>query len=263
MTHGDKHCIAKTSNLNDELALVDYIFSDKTGTLTENLMTFKSCSVAGQMYSDGPEHGTLQDIVMVRASQTDLEACLTRICLQEAEQSVRPKLELFLLAMSICNSVQVDRDPTTDAIIYKAASPDEEALCNGARTNGFVFLGRDGAQLNVEVLGQRKTFELLVEMEFSSDRRRMSVILRADDGQIHLICKGADSVIVDRLATSDSNRAMLSVTSAHLDAFSQQGLRTLLLGYKVLSDEQWMTWRAKWIVASNLIDGREQAVRFC
>eukprot|EP01122_Echinamoeba_exundans_P017726 TRINITY_DN965_c0_g1_i1.p1 TRINITY_DN965_c0_g1~~TRINITY_DN965_c0_g1_i1.p1 ORF type:complete len:918 (-),score=99.81 TRINITY_DN965_c0_g1_i1:823-3576(-) len=242
MTHGDKHCIAKTSNLNDELALVDYIFSDKTGTLTENLMIFKSCSVAGQMYSDGPESGSLQDVVL------------------EADQAVRPKLELFLLAMSVCNSVQVDHDPVTDAVIYKAASPDEEALCNGARTNGVIFLGREGTRLNVDVLGQPKVFELLAEMEFSSDRRRMSVILRAEDGQIILLCKGADSIIMDRLADTESNRDLLGVTSAHLDTFSQQGLRTLLLGYRVLSDEEWLKWRSKWVVASNLIHGREAAL---
>lgn len=66
MKHGDKHCIAKTSNLNDELALVDYIFSDKTGTLTENLMTFKACSIGGVIYAEGPETGSLQEVIQVR-----------------------------------------------------------------------------------------------------------------------------------------------------------------------------------------------------
>ena len=43
---------AKTSNLNDELALVEYIFSDKTGTLTQNKMEFASCSIGGVNYDD-------------------------------------------------------------------------------------------------------------------------------------------------------------------------------------------------------------------
>lgn len=49
---------ARTTTLNEELGQIEYIFSDKTGTLTQNIMTFNKCSVNGKIYGDLMEDGS-------------------------------------------------------------------------------------------------------------------------------------------------------------------------------------------------------------
>jgi magnesium-transporting ATPase (P-type) len=61
----------------------------------------------------------------------------------------------------------------------------------------------------------------------------MSVIVRTPNNEILLVCKGADSVIMDRLYPG---QVLLEQTNSYLDQFAKTGLRTLLIATKTISE---------------------------
>ncbi|XP_030594454.1 probable phospholipid-transporting ATPase IA isoform X2 [Archocentrus centrarchus] len=218
--------MARTSNLNEELGQVKYIFSDKTGTLTCNVMQFKKCTIAGVAYG----HST----------HSSDEAGFNDPSLLENLQSNHPTAAVileFMTMMAICHTAVPER--TDGKIIYQAASPDEGALVRAARNLGFVFSGRTPDSVIVEMLGTEERYELLHVLEFTSVRKRMSVIMRTPSGKIRLYCKGADTVIYDRLA--DSSRYK-EITLKHLEQFATEGLRTLCFAVADISESSYQQW---------------------
>lgn len=47
----DQPAICRALNINEDLGQIKYVFSDKTGTLTENKMVFRRCSIAGKDFT--------------------------------------------------------------------------------------------------------------------------------------------------------------------------------------------------------------------
>uniref|UniRef100_A0A8B9KXC8 Phospholipid-transporting ATPase n=1 Tax=Astyanax mexicanus TaxID=7994 RepID=A0A8B9KXC8_ASTMX len=218
--------MARTSNLNEELGQVKYIFSDKTGTLTCNVMQFKKCTVAGVAYG--------------HSSHSMEEAGFNDPSLLENLQSNHPTAPVimdFMTMMAICHTAVPER--SEDTITYQAASPDEGALVRAARNLGFVFSARTPDSVIVESLGEEEKYELLHVLEFTSARKRMSVIMRTPSGKIRLYCKGADTVIYDRLA---DNSRYKDITLKHLEQFATEGLRTLCFAVADISESLYQQW---------------------
>ncbi|XP_033995497.1 phospholipid-transporting ATPase IA isoform X3 [Trematomus bernacchii] len=217
---------ARTSNLNEELGQVKYIFTDKTGTLTCNVMQFKKCTVAGVAYG----HST----------NSSEEEGFNDPSLLENLQSNHPTAAVileFMTMMAICHTAVPER--IDGQITYQAASPDEGALVRAAQTLGFVFSGRTPDSVIVQMPGTEEKYELLHVLEFTSTRKRMSVIMRTPSGKIRLYCKGADTVIYDRLA--DSSRYK-EITLKHLEQFATEGLRTLCFAVADVSESSYQQW---------------------
>ncbi|KAI8099992.1 uncharacterized protein BX664DRAFT_382450 [Halteromyces radiatus] len=161
----------------------------------------------------------------------------------------------------------MERVDTTvqDQLEYKAESPDEAALVLAARNAGFAFIGRQGnKQLMVNILGKQYTFDLLHVFDFTSTRKRMSVIVRrpAPWHDIVLYSKGADNVMYARLDQDlPLNKARMAQTQQDIDDYSNDGLRTLVLGYRTLEDDDYFReWQHRMQEASTAVEGRNDKI---
>eukprot|EP01112_Ceratiomyxa_fruticulosa_P002099 TRINITY_DN12231_c0_g1_i1.p1 TRINITY_DN12231_c0_g1~~TRINITY_DN12231_c0_g1_i1.p1 ORF type:complete len:1071 (+),score=237.34 TRINITY_DN12231_c0_g1_i1:405-3215(+) len=244
---GPKGMSAKTSNLNDELALVKYIFSDKTGTLTENKMAFSKCSVHGIIYNRGFQ-GELRDELLDPTRK-------------KYDQHELDPLKEFLLTLALCHAVVPAEKE--GKIVYQSQSPDEVALADAARQNAFVFLNRNNEGVMIDMLGEQKLFRMLTMMEFSSDRRRMSVVLRNPEGKIIMYSKGSDAVMFPRLIQDQKTPEgmdLIQKTKDDIELFSKDGLRTLVLGMKEIQEDVWREWYERFHRANTSLENREVAV---
>lgn len=137
------------------------------------------------------------------------------------------KQTAFFAVLSLCHTVLAAENPDSKRIKYNAQSPDEAALVQAAADVGFVFLGREREIMRIRTPYSKDAleFELLNVLEFSSARRRMSVILRkVDDPErsVYVLSKGADNVIYSRLREDESEDLKVA-TQHHLDQFANDG----------------------------------------
>jgi phospholipid-translocating ATPase len=284
-----RRTIARSWNLSDDLGQIEYIFSDKTGTLTQNSMQFRHCTIGGKAYmgDDKLPDNTIIPEKNLRAPgagasveqskrQDDLEnqelasrsnasssgdetrvggkhnSSSSKENENEPKQVVLPtevvapfhddsidrdlknggkqeeRIRMFFHNLSLCHTVLAAEDGEGH-IEYKAQSPDEAALVQAAADVGFVFRGRDREILKLQLPGSDTLhkFELLETLEFTSARKRMSVLLRRieprdeKDNKIILFSKGADNVIFERLVPGDEE--FKKKTDTHLEEFASEG----------------------------------------
>nr|XP_023408545.1 probable phospholipid-transporting ATPase VB [Loxodonta africana] len=158
---------------------------------------------------------------------------------------------------------------TSPELCYEAESPDEAALVHAAHAYSFTLVSRTPEQVTVRLpQGICLTFDLLCTLGFDSVRKRMSVVVRHPlTGEIIVYTKGADSVIMDLLEdparVTDSNvekklRKIQARTQKHLDLYARDGLRTLCIAKKVVSEEYFQRWASFRHEAEAALDNRDE-----
>ncbi|KAJ8380655.1 hypothetical protein SKAU_G00014330 [Synaphobranchus kaupii] len=254
---------ARTTTLNEELGQIKYIFSDKTGTLTQNIMTFNKCSINGKSYGDvfdfsGQRLEITEMIEQVDFSYNPLadpKFSFHDHSLVEAVKLESTEVHAFFRLLALCHTVMAEEKNEGD-LLYQAQSPDEGALVTAARNFGFVFRSRTPEMVTIVEMGVQRSYELLAILDFNNVRKRMSVIVRSPEGKLCLYCKGADTIVFERLHQSCNK--LMDVTTEHLNEFAGEGLRTLALAYKDLDDKYFETWRERHHEASTALEDREQ-----
>ncbi|KAI4350690.1 hypothetical protein L6164_005120 [Bauhinia variegata] len=274
----DRPARARTSNLNEELGQIDTILSDKTGTLTCNSMEFIKCSIAGTPYGRGMTE--VEKALVRRGShgETEIDGVSSDIRGQniDEEDSRSPIkgfnfkderitngqwvnephsdiIQKFYRVLALCHTAIPDVDEELGEISYEAESPDEAAFVIAARELGFEFFSRTQTSISLHELDHEsgkkvdRVYKLLHVLEFSSSRKRMSVIVRNEENHLLLLCKGADSVMFERL--SQDGRQFEAETKAHIKSYAEAGLRTLAITYRELDEREYKLWEGEFLKA--------------
>ncbi|XP_078067875.1 phospholipid-transporting ATPase IG isoform X1 [Mustelus asterias] len=231
--HLGEGALVNTSDLNEELGQIQYVFTDKTGTLTENNMEFIECCIDGFKYKN-----VGIDLCVVDGISSN-DGPHSRVCGMAGKE----KEELFLRALSLCHTVQVKEEDKVDGLVkqqgrtctYISSSPDEVALIQGAKKLGFTFQGMENNWMKIQNRDSEiEMYELLQILSFDPVRRCMSVIVRERSGKIFLYCKGADSSIFPKVKAGKQEEIKL-----HVERSAVEGLRTLCVAYKELTPDEY------------------------
>uniref|UniRef100_A0A674NV44 Phospholipid-transporting ATPase n=1 Tax=Takifugu rubripes TaxID=31033 RepID=A0A674NV44_TAKRU len=242
--------VVRTSTIPEELGRLVYLLTDKTGTLTQNEMVFKRLHLGTVSYGTDTMD-EIQSHIIRSYAQTQTSGPKVR-------KSVSSRIHEAVKAIALCHNVtpvyepraggtretesaEADQDFSDENRTYQASSPDEVELVRWTRSVGLTLVTRDLSSLQLKTpSGQILSFSILQTFPFTSESKRMGIIVREEStGDITFYMKGADVAMATIVQYND----WLEEECGNM---AREGLRTLVVAKKSLSEEQYQDFENRY-----------------
>eukprot|EP00357_Protocruzia_adherens_P031457 CAMPEP_0114996734 /NCGR_PEP_ID=MMETSP0216-20121206/14491_1 /TAXON_ID=223996 /ORGANISM="Protocruzia adherens, Strain Boccale" /LENGTH=1088 /DNA_ID=CAMNT_0002361003 /DNA_START=179 /DNA_END=3445 /DNA_ORIENTATION=+ len=285
--------IARNSTIPEELGRVQFLLTDKTGTLTKNDMTFKRLSLKNQLFSlesfpeltdslqksCGESSGPAIDVWRYKQKSVAAEnEDLLGIGTSSASKTTSKKMAKLkrnrknvtrdaVSCIALCHNVTPVMDEINEegevGKTYQASSPDEIALVKMADSCKMELLFRDQENIRIRnANGVEENYEVLAIFPFSSETKRMGILLKfvdpedSSNDRIVFFLKGAEVVV--REMVSRENKDWID---DECETLAREGFRTLLLTQKVLTQQEYEDWSKEYQTAKSSMVNREENIR--
>ncbi|KAG2465208.1 ATP9B ATPase, partial [Polypterus senegalus] len=269
--------VVRTSTIPEELGRLVYLLTDKTGTLTQNEMVFKRLHLGTVSYGtdtmDEIQSHIVQSYVQVTGQPAGSSSSSTPSRKPQppppkVRRSVSSRIHEAVKAIALCHNVtpvyesragvtgeteyaEADQDFSDENRTYQASSPDEVALVQWTESVGLTLVNRDLTSMQLKTPGgQILTFYILQIFPFTSESKRMGIIVREEStGDITFYMKGADVAMSSIVQYND----WLEEECGNM---AREGLRTLVVAKKALSEEQYQDFENRYNQAKLSIHDR-------
>lgn len=268
--HRDKgipDTVVRTSTIPEDLGRIEYLLSDKTGTLTRNEMELRKVHVGTVSYSGDAMEEVASHVRQAFSGQTLFNPSAATQMMSSATRTRREiglRARDLVIALALCHNVTPTTEDNADgtkAISYQASSPDEIAIVQWTEQVGLRLFHRDRKTISLQFTGDGRIavkVEVLNIFPFTSDSKRMGIVVRYvlgddEEGDIVFYQKGADTVMTKIVAAND----WLDEETANM---AREGLRTLVIGRKSMSTQQYQAFANEYSRASLQLSGRDAAI---
>ncbi|KXN90751.1 putative phospholipid-transporting ATPase IIB [Leucoagaricus sp. SymC.cos] len=252
--------IVRTSTLPEELGRITYLLSDKTGTLTQNEMEMRKLHMGTMSYGADSMDEIAHQLALAFGASAD-HANLRQGSLSTGIQlttrgrrDMSSRVKDVVLSLALCHNVTPVMNDD-GSVTYQASSPDEVAIVNWTASVGLTLVFRDRTRMELQTpSGSRLTYDILDIFPFTSESKRMSIIVRDTlTGEITFLQKGADVVMAKIVQRND----WLEEETANM---AREGLRTLVMAKKRISGNLYQEFTKRYHDASVKLEGRNEAM---